>query len=332
MKNKSKMVKYFDSITKTDIDWFWYPYIPLGKVTLIQGDPGCGKSSLIIKLAALASTGGVMPDGKCFKSGINVIYQCIEDGIADTIKPRFVANSANISKISYIADNDEIFSEIDKKRIIDSINETGARLVIFDPIQSFLCKTGFAYTVAGSRDFMNTLISIADETKSAIVIIGHLNKNENSKALYRGLGSIDIAASVRSVLQVERLKSDSNIRLIKHIKSSLAPEGDLFGFEISSEGKVDFIGSIDMEKEVDSIVDQSKTSFDTKMNTSEKFLIKELSKGDRRYNDILNMIQKKNISVRTLNNAKKSLGIISIKKKDGWYWHYSVDIGSDANE
>lgn len=332
MKNEEKLVKYYSAVTKKEIEWFWYPYIPFGKVTLIQGDPGCGKSSLLIKLSSIASNGGVMPDGSSLKKGTNVIYQCIEDGVADTIKPRFVANEADLSKVSYISDGENILSEIDKQKIIDSINETGARLVIFDPIQSFLGKTGFVYSVAGSRDFMNILISIADETNAAIVIIGHLNKNENSKALYRGLGSIDIAASVRSVLQVDRLKSDSNIRCIKHIKSSLAQEGDVFGFEISSNGKVDFIGSIDMDNEADLIADQSKVVFDTKLITAEKHLIKELSKDDRKYNDILKVVQKKNISVRTLNNAKKSLGITSIKKKDGWYWHYSENLDCDENE
>lgn len=325
MKNTSDNVRFYSSIQKKNIEFFWYPYIPFGKVTLIQGDPGCGKSSLIIKLASIASSAGTMPDGMVIQNAFNVIYQCIEDGAADTIKPRLENNGADLTHISFITDNDEPLSVIDKEKIISSINDTRSKLVIFDPIQSFVGNSGYGTSVAGSREFMNTLISIAEETGAAVVIIGHLNKNESSKDLYRGLGSIDIAASVRSVIQVDRLEDNSNVRCIKHIKSSLAPEGDVFGFEIQKTGYVEFIGSIDLGQEQESIIDQSRKSYDTKSSLAESLLLDSLYHVDMKYSDILQLIKKNDISVRTLNNAKKSLGVSSIKKKDGWYWHLTID-------
>lgn len=329
MKNTSNQVKYYSSVIKKNIDFFWYPYIPFGKVTLIQGDPGCGKSSLIIKLASIASTAGVMPDGMIIQNAFNVIYQCIEDGAADTIKPRLENNGADLTHISFIIENDEPLSVIDKEKIISSINDTRSKLVIFDPIQSFVGNSGYGTSVAGSREFMNTLISIAEETSAAVVIIGHLNKNESSKDLYRGLGSIDIAASVRSVLQIDRLDKDSNVRCIKHIKSSLAPEGDVFGFEILKDGFVEFIGSLDLRREQESIIDQSRISYDTKSSLAEKIILDTLCCDDMKYSEILQIIKKNDISVRTLNNAKKSLGVASIKKKDGWYWHLNIEKEAD---
>ncbi len=81
-------------VTETAVDWLWYPFIPYGKLTL-QGDPGCGKSTLMMNLIAAASSGNCSPDGKKLKKPLHVIYQCSEDGISDTIKPRLLNAGAD---------------------------------------------------------------------------------------------------------------------------------------------------------------------------------------------------------------------------------------------
>ena len=93
--------EYFSSVKQRKIDWLWYPYIPYGKLTILQGDPGEGKSTFILAIAALLTRGKAMPDGYPIEQCQNVIYQTAEDNIADTVKPRLVASKADCSKIAY---------------------------------------------------------------------------------------------------------------------------------------------------------------------------------------------------------------------------------------
>ena len=88
-------ITYYNAVSSKEVDWLWYPYIPYGKITILQGDPGEGKSTMMMQLAALITTGKAMPDGSGDKIPGNVIYQAAEDGIEDTIKPRLEAAGAD---------------------------------------------------------------------------------------------------------------------------------------------------------------------------------------------------------------------------------------------
>ena len=99
-----KVFEYYSAIHKKDVEWLWYPYIACGKVTILQGDPGEGKSTVAIRLSALLSTAGTLPDGTKTEQPVNVIYQCSEDGLADTIKPRLENADADCDKLVYIVE------------------------------------------------------------------------------------------------------------------------------------------------------------------------------------------------------------------------------------
>lgn len=94
-------LKLYSGVTETAVDWLWYPFIPYGKLTLLQGDPGCGKSTLMMNLIAAASSGNCSPDGKKLKKPLHVIYQCSEDGISDTIKPRLLNAGADCNNVAF---------------------------------------------------------------------------------------------------------------------------------------------------------------------------------------------------------------------------------------
>lgn len=94
-------ITYYNAVSSKEVDWLWYPYIPYGKITILQGDPGEGKSTMMMQLAALITTGKAMPDGSGDKIPGNVIYQAAEDGIEDTIKPRLEAAGADCSRIAF---------------------------------------------------------------------------------------------------------------------------------------------------------------------------------------------------------------------------------------
>ena len=100
-------ITYYNTVSSKEVDWLWYPYIPYGKITILQGDPGEGKSTMMMQLAALITNGDAMPDGSGDRIPGNVIYQAAEDGIEDTIKPRLEAAGADCSRIAFLEQSDE---------------------------------------------------------------------------------------------------------------------------------------------------------------------------------------------------------------------------------
>lgn len=130
-------IEYYSQVRARRVEWLWYPYIPYGKLTVIQGDPGEGKSTLILNIAALLSTGQPMPDGTPIDKPQTIIYQCAEDSVEDTIKPRLLMAGADCDKVAFIVEDDESLTLTDD-RIENAIKNTGARLFILDPIQAFI--------------------------------------------------------------------------------------------------------------------------------------------------------------------------------------------------
>lgn len=189
----------------------------------------------MMNLIAELSTGGKTPDG-C-KVGVpqKVIYQCSEDDASDTIKPRLERCGADCRKIAFI--NEEVYNglTLDDERIRQAIVEFRPRLVVIDPIQAYLGSDSDLQIAGRARKLMRRLGMWATGYDCAIVLIGHLNKKEGSKGLYRSLGSIDVVAAARSVLQVERDTENSDIRIVHQIKNSLAPTAEDIRFSISAE-------------------------------------------------------------------------------------------------
>ena len=199
-----RLLTLYSEVQSTDVRWLWYPFIAIGKITLLQGDPGDGKSTMMMNLIAELSTGGKTPDGCKIGVPQKVIYQCSEDGVSDTIKPRLERCGADCRKIAFI--NEEFYNglTLDDERIRQAIIEFRPRLVVIDPIQAYLGSDSDLQIAGRARKLMRRLGMWAAGYDCAIVLIGHLNKKEGSKGLYRSLGSIDVVAAARSVLQVER--------------------------------------------------------------------------------------------------------------------------------
>ena len=137
----SRTYAFYSSVEQKSVDWLWYPYIPYGKLTLLQGDPGEGKSTVMLNIAAAVTQGQPMPDGFEVDAPHGVIYQCPEDDVADTIKPRLIAAGADCNKVAYIIDDNGSLN-LEDNRIDETIMRTKSRLLILDPIQSFLVQDG----------------------------------------------------------------------------------------------------------------------------------------------------------------------------------------------
>lgn len=318
-----KLIHMEDVVSK-EVEWLWYPYIPYGKITIVEGDPGEGKTTLVLKLAAALSMGLPLPcdDYKEYEP-IHIIYQTAEDGIEDTIKPRLEKAGADCSMIRVIDETDKELSMTDD-RLEQAIIETGARLIILDPIQAYIGATVDMHRANEIRPVLKHLGIIAEKHNCAIILIGHMNKASGSKSTYRGLGSIDIQATARSVLLVARLRDKPNIRIMAHDKSSLAPAGDAIGFEMTEDNGMVCIGPYDIT--IDELLSGNEGRGKKKLDIAENF-IKEYFGTNKVIpsNEIMMEAAKRSIKRNTLLSAKKKLGITSDKEKaeDGtiyWTW------------
>ena len=314
-------IRFFSDIEVSTVDWLWYPYIPFGKVTIIQGDPGEGKTTLALNIAAILSRGEHLPtelDYKYTYDSITTIYQTAEDGLSDTIKPRLTAAKADCSRICTIIEGESSLNFCDK-RLEETISSTGAKLLIMDPIQAYLGADVDMHRANEIRPVMSRLEAIAEKYGCAVVLIGHMNKS-GKKAKYKGLGSIDITAAARSVLFVGRKDNDKFQRCLIPVKSNLAPEGRAVLFSVGDTLTWNGFADIDISK-VCSDGFQANNDKPSKVVQAEDMLRAAFESEKRiKKTDIDILCRENGIKQRVLEEAKRNLHISSVKIKDCWFW------------
>lgn len=314
-KIKLKMIR-MSEVQSQEIEWLWYPFIPYGKLTIIQGDPGDGKTTMVLNLAAKLSKGEALDENMKVTEPVNVIYQTAEDGLADTVKPRLELAGADCERIIVIDESDKSLSMVDE-RLEQAIVRTGARLLILDPIQAYLGGGMDMNRANEARDMTKKLGALAEKTKCAIILIGHMNKASGNKAAYQGMGSIDFFAVARSVLLVGRVEGESNTRAVVQIKNNLAAFGHPKAFALSEDG-FKWLGDYEIT------VDEVLGGITPKANKMEqaKQMLRELAETQSAVlsNEIFDRANELGISKRTLENAKKELGVQTRKINNAWYW------------
>lgn len=311
------MYEFYSNVQAKEVEWLWYPYIPYGKLTVLQGDPGEGKSTFMLNLTAILSTGGKLPTGEKFDVPQAVIYQCAEDSPADTIKPRLIAAGADCSKIAFINDANSVLT-LEDERIAETIKKLNARLLIIDPLQAYIPQDADMLSATKMRNVLRHLANVADETRCAIVLVGHMNKAGTGKNLYRSLGSIDIVAIARSVLMIARDEENPNKRYVFPIKSSLAPEGEAVGFEFSQKKGFRWLGKCD-RKNIPNEDGYAITR--SKKDLAKRYLEELLCEGDCESTVIKKRLAELGISARTVQQAKSEMNIKAYKSKNCWFWH-----------
>lgn len=323
MGHDTTLWKRYSDVEAIPVQWLWYPYIAIGKITLLQGDPGDGKSTMMLHIISELSIGGRTPDGKEIGDPWRVLYQCSEDGAADTIRPRLEACGANCENIAFIDEEVHDGLTLDDERIRQVIVDFHPRLVVLDPIQAYIGNDADLHTATRSRKLMRRLNMWASAYNCAIVLIGHLNKKEGSKDLYRGLGSIDVVAAARSVLCVERDETDENIRIIHQIKNSLAQHGSDVSFEIRQGTGFHWLS---VPRSTPSVAAQlyEEGLPKNKHELAAILIRRELSKGDKEAMEMLRIFEKYHIGRKTIQETKAELGIQSYRKMWKWYWHMEI--------
>ena len=302
-------------IEAKEVEWLWYPFIPYGKLTIIQGDPGDGKTTMVLNIAAAVSRGEGFDEGMNITEPMNVIYQTAEDGLADTVKPRLEQARADCSRVLVIDETNKALSMLDK-RVEEALDKTGARLLIMDPIQAYLGGSMDMNRANEAREMTKHLATIAEQRNCAIILIGHMNKAGGCKAAYRGMGSIDFFAVARSVLLVGRVIGKDNYRAMVQIKNNLAPFGHPKAFELSEDG-FEWIG--DYEISVDDVLGGYAPK-ESKLDQA-KQLLRDLSedKDSVSSNELIEIAKAEGISKRTMDNARKEMGLKSQKINNTWY-------------
>ena len=303
------------------VEWLWYPFIPYGKVTLVQGDPNDGKSTFMLTIAAMLTKGVALPftEPNTQPEPMTVIYQTTEDDADDTIVPRFITADGNRDNLVFISEKKKMLTFVDA-RIEKAIRETGAKLQILDPLSAYIgdCQLNAANEV---RPRFNYLINIAKATGTAIVIINHLNKMSGTKAIYRTPGSIDVVGAVRSALLIGRSKENDNERIMVQQKSNLAPTGSAIIFSIGENG-VSFIGETEMTAD-ELLANTTGRSGRPDKKTQEAIaLLRDMLSDGKGHaaSECESRLNTAGISKSTAKKAKRMLGIVSTKPHGLWYW------------
>ena len=309
-----KMITMYDVVAE-QVSWLWKPYIPQGKITIVQGDPGDGKTTMMLAIAAAVTRGNAIADsGK--NRPVNVIFQTAEDGLADTIKPRLEQLGADCRKV-HVIDEDEQALSFSDARIEQSIIKADAKLFILDPLQAYLGGSDM-HSANGIRPLMKSLAGVAERTKCAIVIIGHLNK-KGGKAQYRGLGSIDIYAAARSVLTVGKMPDDETLRVVVQGKSNLAAPGAPLAFGLDENGRFCWLGECDVTLD-ELLSGKSAEKDESRLGITMGFIKNELAVGLVSAVDITKKATDNGIPKMTLDRAKQTLGVKSVKRGNQWFW------------
>ena len=315
-----KIIRMSD-VELTPVEWLWKPYLPFGKLSVLQGNPGEGKTYFAMHLAAACTNGKLLPNMERMEP-FNVIYQTAEDGLGDTVKPRLIEAGADLDRVLVIDDSD-VRLTLSDERIEKAIVENNARLVIIDPIQAYLGADVDMNRANEVRPIFMRLGQVAQRTGCAILLIGHLNKAAGMQSLQRGLGSIDIAAAVRSVMFIGKLKHDPTMRILTHEKSSLAPPGVSLAFSLGDEGGFRWVGEYDIT--ADEMLSGIEPQRETKTQQAKDLICTLLAGGKQVFSeDIDKAALERGIPGRTVRDAKRELGdalkskIVEGRKKVFW--------------
>lgn len=320
------------------VTWFWKPYIASGKLTLLEGDPGLGKTWLSLVLAAASTKGHPLPgeDGTpgAAREPRNVIYMSAEDGLGDTLRPRLDAAGADVSRVFAITGKrttdeegepvDAAISLADIPVLRSAIETVQPALVIIDPLQAYLGAAVDMHRANEVRPLLTALSELAQSYNFAVVVIRHLRKSSSDRAIHRGAGSIDFAAAARSILLVGEDPENDTRRVIAHVKSSLAPAGHSLGFELR-DGAFTWLGHSNVTADqllAPRPVGEERSAQDE----ATEWLADTLANGPVAARDLKRYASDAGLAWRTVERAKQSLGVTAKRASTGnsgagvWLW------------
>jgi DNA repair protein RadA/Sms len=329
--SRARLVRLSDVKAK-DVDWLWAPYFPIGMLAMVSGDSDVGKSYMLQALAA-GLTLGQLPcgGGRCEKSSI--LHFTNENSAEYTLRPRFDKLGGDPTRYfhcpgsEFTDEKGEVHTAgitlADIPMLDGAIAESQAKLVLIDPIQSYLPSKTDAHRANEVRQLLDPLAKLAEKHACCIVLIRHLSKGVGGKAIYRGSMSVDFTAAVRSEMLVGYLPDDHNKRAIVHIVHNVGPVGASVGFEIDPEGEFSWTGQSDITAE-QILADPTHESSEVAGALREacEWLKDFLTPDSRDQGECKKQAELNGISFATLKRAKAHLKVKSRKAsfKGGFIW------------
>jgi len=297
----------FSQVRSEEVGWLWEPYVPTGKLTLIEGDPSAGKTWIALAICT-----------RLTNQGLTCVYASGDDGLRDTLKPRAEALGADLDLLHAI---EGIFSLTEINRLRATILKLRPALLVLDPLQSFLGGGVDFFKANEVRERLNGLIALAAETGTAVILVRHLRKSPTDRSIYRGMGSIDFSAAARSVLLVGRTPEGK--RALIQIKNSLTGEGPALGFELGSEG---FFWTGETNISASDLLAAEDAEAVSARQEAREFLQHALGHGPVEAKEIEKQARTLGISKITLRRAKAELKVEAVPQRDnagkisGWAW------------
>lgn len=326
--------------------WLWAGRIPKGHITIIDGDPGVGKSTLLLDIAARATRGVPMPAASNAHEPVNILVMSTEDALATTIKPRLQAADADMARVSFfnaiLDDQDHevpltIPDDIEALRGV--IQDKDIELIVIDPLVAFFGKDTDSNNDKDVRRALRPLFSLLQDTGTTAICLRHLTKDRSRAAMYRGGGSIGITGQARSAFlagydpEDENEDENARRRVLAHIKSNLAPKQKALAYITVSatvwEGttpiptsKIEWLGEVTTTAEDVAAGPQPRRGPEAYARAEAESILRQLLEdGPIKQADAEKAANDHGIAKRTLRRAKETLGIRSKKEGADWYWY-----------
>lgn len=330
------------------VRWLWPGRIPQAKLTTLDGDPGLGKSSIVLDIAARVSTASPLPDGTSSEWPRDIVLLSAEDGIGDTIRPRLEAAGADLNRVHVMrgvrdAEGEDIRPPVlphDLALLRSLILETEAALVVVDPIMAYLDGKVDSHRDQDVRRALHLLTAMAEETDASVLIVRHLTKGTaGGNPLYRGGGSIGIIGAARSGMVVAADPEDDTRRILAMTKSNLAVLAPALAYRLVPDELRD-VAQVKWEGRTSHTASQILSTGDDDhsgaMGDAIEFLKDLLADGAVAAKEALRQARDAGVAERTLRRAQKALKVQSSKvggPESGdqkWVWSLPEDCQAEA--
>lgn len=311
------------------VRWLWEPYLARGKLAVLDGDPGTGKSLVVIDLAARLSRGGTMPSGPVrFGARETVLLLNAEDDARDTIRPRVLAAGGDPQRVRVFAapgigmNRPPQFPQ-DFAQLEAAVRETRPALVVIDPLPAFFPADLFSLSRA-----LLPFADLADETGACVLLVRHLRKAGGANPLYRGLGGVGIVGMARTALALSRHPDDPELRVLAPTKTNIGAPGAALGFRLAATehgpAKVEWVRQLELTAD-DLFAPAASAGASARARArAAEWLLRFLSNGRARATAVAEAARAAGIPARTLTRAKQLAGVSSFAEHTGaatqWWW------------
>lgn len=318
-------IRPFSEVADEKLEWLWYPYICLGTIGLLDGDPGDGKSQFTGWLVSEVSQGRVLPNGMRIPPANCFLFN-FEDLPGAVIKKRLEANGADLERVFIQTATFKLTPEM-ADWLDGEIAKANPSLVILDPIQAFITGDVDASNNVDVREFMERLKDIAERRRCAIIVVRHFGKGQHDKAMKKGIGATDFVGISRNQFGLARRRDDVRGFIVFHMKTNFE-RGDAMLFTMGEadgrKGQQPKIGFDRFEKiDVDAFFAEKPTTRGPEQDEREiakQFLLDALAEGPNAATALKSQAEARAISASTLDRARKDLKVISFKKGKIWFW------------